>query len=201
MGGTLPGRTPGSRGAFDSLARLAIRLGGRPVDQARRFRLAGEQAGAERGYHRSFSYIPNGLEHRGGLRIASNQRTFLVGVAMIALLVILGVFLLAPHASAWSRFRWDSLRPGQRNLWDRLFNGGRSGTSSTWCIGRPALAHLQRGGYDAVCRRRVAGRRDLPHWFVRSNTCSATKIGPRSRRTGQWRRRDANPPAHCDRRC
>ena len=58
--------------------------------------------------------------------IASNQRTFLVGVSVIALLVILGVFFVGSARQRIVQVSLGLFGAGvSGNLWDRLFNGGQ----------------------------------------------------------------------------
>ena len=111
--------------------------------------------------------------------IFSGRLPFLVGVSAVALLVILGVFFFGAARQRMIQVSLGLFAAGvSGNLWDRLFNGGQvRDFIDVVYWPRPALAHLQRGGFDAVRGRGAAGRRDSGHWFVRSNTCSATKIG------------------------
>jgi signal peptidase II len=58
--------------------------------------------------------------------IASGHLPFLVGVSMIALLIILGVFLLGAGGQRLIQVSLGLFAAGvSGNLWDRLFNGGQ----------------------------------------------------------------------------
>jgi signal peptidase II len=58
--------------------------------------------------------------------IASGRLPFLVGVSVVALLVILGVFFLATARQRMLQVSLGLFAAGvSGNLWDRLFNGGR----------------------------------------------------------------------------
>ena len=58
--------------------------------------------------------------------IAANQRSFLVGVSVLALLVILGVFFLGSARQRMVQIALGLFGAGvSGNLWDRLFNDGQ----------------------------------------------------------------------------
>jgi signal peptidase II len=58
--------------------------------------------------------------------IAANQRPFLIGVAVVALVIILGVFFLGSARQRMVQIALGLFAAGVTgNLWDRLFNGGQ----------------------------------------------------------------------------
>ena len=58
--------------------------------------------------------------------IASGRLTFLVGVSIVALLIILGVFLLGTGRQRLIQVSLGLFGAGvSGNLWDRIFNGGQ----------------------------------------------------------------------------
>jgi signal peptidase II len=67
-----------------------------------------------------------GLNSGAAFGIAQNHYLFLVGVSVLAMLIILGVFLLSRAQHRVVQAALGLFAAGvSGNLWDRLFNGGR----------------------------------------------------------------------------